>query len=38
VVTVAGGVATAVAQGTVIISATSGGITSNINATLTVGP
>lgn len=38
VATVAGGVATAVAQGTAVISATSGGITSNINATLTVNP
>jgi Bacterial Ig-like domain (group 2). len=38
VATGAGGVATGVAAGTVTISATSGGITSNINATLTVGP
>lgn len=38
VATVAGGTATAVAPGTVIISATSGGITSNVNATLNVGP
>lgn len=38
VATVAGGLATAVAQGTAIISATSGGITSSTNATLTVNP
>lgn len=38
VATVAGGLAQAVAQGTVTISATSGGITSATNATLTVGP
>lgn len=38
VATVAGGVVTAVAQGSVIISASSGGITSNVNATVNVGP
>lgn len=38
VATVAGGVALAVAQGTTIIGANSGGIASNINATLTVNP
>jgi len=38
VATIAGGVATAVAQGTVTIGATSGGISSSTNATLTVNP
>jgi hypothetical protein len=38
VATVAGGLAQAVAQGTVTIGATSGGITSGTNAILTVGP
>jgi hypothetical protein len=38
VATVAGGLATAVTQGITVISATSGGITSTTNATLTVGP
>src|SRR5271165_1220301 len=42
VATVTGGVATAVAQGTTVISARSGGVTSGtnggVNATLTVGP
>lgn len=38
VATVAGGLAQAVAQGTVTISASSGGVTSTTNATLTVNP
>lgn len=38
VATIAGGVATAVSAGTVNISASSGGVTSNTNATLTVNP
>ena len=38
VATVAGGVVTAVSQGTVIISATAGGVTSTTNATVNVGP